>query len=350
MSNTVRNYAGEAVELSNEPIARGGEGAIYLVPSYQRAVVKIYHPDILNKRQMQLKNKIDLMSQHKQFESLKTNGNLTWPLFSVTDNNGNWLGYAMRKIENGKGLNLLGHAKAYIKHFPNLTRSDVVDYLLDLTKTIKLLHAKKVMIGDYNPTNFLCFTNKVNDKKVAFIDCDSWQIEVDNQKFYCPVSVPDMLPPELMNKQLENYPRTEQSELFSFAILLFKILMLGRHPYDSVGGENPVSNIKKGYFPYGKDGGEIPVGKWYNVWSHLSFKIKDAMIDTFKDGTNDPSKRTPLKIWEEILAIYKKEIAKNWHSNELVPGKAKSKKYNGSNSTSKSFVSINTMNNNKKKS
>ena len=33
MSNTVRNYAGEAVELSNEPIARGGEGAIYLVPS-----------------------------------------------------------------------------------------------------------------------------------------------------------------------------------------------------------------------------------------------------------------------------------------------------------------------------
>lgn len=77
MSNTVRNYAGEAVELSNEPIARGGEGAIYLVPSYQRAVVKIYHPDILNKRQMQLKNKIDLMSQHKQFESLKTNGNLT---------------------------------------------------------------------------------------------------------------------------------------------------------------------------------------------------------------------------------------------------------------------------------
>ena len=105
--------------------------------------------------------------------------------------------------------------------------------------------------------------------------------------------------------------------------------MLGRHPYDSVGGENPVSNIKKGYFPYGKDGGGIPVGKWYNVWSHLSFKIKDAMIDTFKDGTNDPSKRTPLKIWEEFLTIYKKEIAKNWHSNELVPGKAKSKKYNG---------------------
>lgn len=54
--------------------------------------------------------------------------------------------------------------------------------------------------------------------------------------------------------------------------------MLGRSPFDAVGSTDPVANIRRGYFPYGLGGGGIPPGKWFNIWSHLSFKLKEQMV------------------------------------------------------------------------
>ena len=48
-----------------------------------------------------------------------------------------------------------------------------------------------------------------------------------------------------------------EGELFALAILVFKVLMLGRHPFDVVGGESPVANIRKGVFPL-----------WTGRWRH----------------------------------------------------------------------------------
>jgi len=331
MSITVHNAAGESVQLSDNPLAQGGEAAVHAVPRFPNVVVKLYHPQVLQKRSDTLRAKVEAMSSDPRLASFKENPALAWPRFSVFDENGQWRGYAMRKA-TGVRMSLLAHAMAYREHFPNLDRPAVVAYLLRLLGVLKELHAAGVMLGDYNLANFLCDPGSAT---VTLIDCDSWQVSAAGKTFRCPVAAPDMLPPELHGKELGKIDRTLESEYFSLAILLFKALMLGRHPYDAVGGSGPLENIRKGYFPYGLGGGGIPKGHWFNIWSHLPYKLKKQFIRTFKEGASDPSERTSVAEWIDVLKLYQRELGKGWHDAQIKPARPKANEYRGAQSISK---------------
>jgi len=328
MTICVRDPNGETVQLSETPLAQGGEAAVYTVSRYPNVVVKLYHPRVLQSRANNLRAKIEAMSSDPVLARFKQHPGLAWPRFSVFDENGQWRGYAMRKA-SGVRMSVLAHAMAYRQHFPNLDRPTLVGYLLNLLSTIQKLHEAEVMVGDYNPANFLCDPHSTS---VALIDCDSWQVTANGKTFYCPVAAPDMLAPELLGKELDKMPRSQSSEHFSLAILLFKALILGRHPYDACGGESPVDNIKKGYFPYGIGGGGIPKGPWFNIWSHLPYRLKEQFVRTFKDGASNPSNRTTVAEWINLLTIYQREMAKGWHSTEIKPATPKPRDYKGSQS------------------
>ena len=330
MTLTVRNNAGESVQLSDTPFAQGGEAAVHAVPQFLGVVVKLYHPQVLQKRSDTLRAKIEAMSSDPKLARLKQHPGLAWPRFSVFDERGQWRGYAMRKAA-GVRMNVLAHAMAYREQFPNLDRPTVVAYLLSLLGTLKELHAAGVMVGDYNLANFLC---DPGSGAVTLIDCDSWQVKAACKTFLCPVAAPDMLAPELQGKELGQVNRTLASEHFSLAILLFKALMLVRHPYDVVGGSGPVENIRKGYFPYGQGGGGIPKGPWFNIWSHLPFKLKEQLIRTFKEGAPDASARTSIAEWIDVLKLYQRELGKGWHDTQIKPATPKTKEYRGTQSIS----------------
>ena len=232
-------------------------------------------------------------------------------------------------------MTILAHAMAYREHFPDLDRPKLVSYLLDLLTTIQVLHQAGVRLGDYNPANFLC---NPSGHQVALIDCDSWQIEASGKVYYCPVAAPDMLAPELHGKELIKTERSLESELFSLAILIFKVLMLGRHPFDIVGGESPVENIRKGFFPYGIGGRGIPKGPWYNIWSHLPHRLKEQFVRTFREGSKNTNERTSVTEWLEILRIYQREINKGWHVADIKPATPKPQEYRGNRSISQPFV------------
>lgn len=330
MTITVHDQTGKSVQLSDTPFAQGGEAAVYSVPQVPNAIVKLYHPQVLKKRGSALRTKIEAMSGDPQLVRFKQHPGLAWPRFSVFDEQRKWRGYAMRKAA-GVRMNLLAHAMAYREHFPNLDRPAVVAYLLSLLGTLQELHTAGVMVGDYNLANFLC---DPNSHAITLIDCDSWQIKAAGQTFLCPVAAPDMLAPELQGKELGRVSRTLESEYFSLAILIFKTLMLGRHPYDVVGGSGPVENIRKGYFPYGQGGGGIPKGPWFNIWSHLPFRLKEQLISTFKEGAPDASARTTISAWIEVLSLYQRELGKGWHDTQIKPATPKAKEYRGAQSLS----------------
>lgn len=336
MTLSVRDAAGNSVLLADEPFAQGGEAAIHTVLQHPNVVVKLYHPRILEKRADALQTKIEAMVTDPRLAHFKQHQSLAWPRLLVFDGQpgGQWRGYAMRRAD-GVRLNVLAHAMAYREHFPNLDRPAVVSYLLNLLAVVQHLHAAKVMIGDYNLANFLC---NPASHAVTLIDCDSWQLDAAGKTFYCPVAAPDMLAPELHGKELGKTSRPIESELFSLAIVLFKALMLGRHPFDVVGGASPVENIRNGYFPYGKGGGGIPKGPWFNIWSHLSYSLKEQLIHTFREGSQTPSARTPVAHWIELLHVYRGEIHRGWHSSEIRPAEPKSKGYKGSQPASSPVV------------
>lgn len=334
MCMTVRTIRGESVRLSDTALAQGGEAAVYEVPQHPNAVVKIYHPQVLAKRRDGLREKIEAMCNDPALARFKQHPGLAWPLFSVFDEQKRWRGYAMRKA-TGVRMTILAHAMAYREHFPNLSRPTLVAYLLNLLGVVLELHAAGVRVGDYNPANFLC---QPNSSRITLIDCDSWQVKAGERLFTCPVAAPDMLPPELLGVDLAQAHRTLESEYFSLAILLFKVLMLGRHPFDVVGGESPVENIRRGHFPYGLGAGGIPKGPWFNIWSHLPYKLKEQLVRTFRTGSKNPAERTTVQEWIELLKLYQREMSRGWHASEIKPAAPKSRDYRGNQSISQPVV------------
>lgn len=311
-------------------LARGGEGSVYPLSTRSDVVVKVYHPQVLAKRGPQLHEKIEAMCE---LTELRNNKSLGWPLLSIYDANKNWLGYAMYRVAGHPMFNL-AHAMLYKKYFPNADRRHFVDYLIDLLKQVQVLHSSGVLIGDYNLQNIMCVPNS---HKVHLIDCDSFQMRIAGKHYPCPVGSADMTPKEQQGQSFSTIVRTLESEHFSIAIILFKCLMLGRHPYDIVGGADPVSNLTRGEFAYGIGNRGIPKGHWYNIWSHMPHRVKSLFITTFTEGADNPAKRATIEQWLEALTVYRNEIDKGWHEAAIIPRKPKSNEYRGQ---STSFVPV----------
>ena len=313
--------------MLGELLARGGEGQVYPLGDRPEILVKWYHSEVLQKRGTELREKVEAMIEIKKHFKYHS---VTWPLMSVFEDaaNKNWVGFAMRRAR-GVPLSRLAHAMAYKKVFPTLDRCQITEYLLSLLKEVRVLHKAGVRIGDYNFNNILCTPGH---NRIMLIDCDSYQINLNGRVYSCPVGSPDMTPKEHHGKAFDKIFRTEESERFSVAIVLFKCLMIGRHPYDIVGGDDPVNNLREGKFAYGIGNSGVPIGPWYNIWSHMPHRLKDMFITVFTEGGEDYSKRPTIEEWVKALEIYFVEMKKGWHEITIRPENPKPKEYRGSRS------------------
>lgn len=299
-------------EILGSLLARGGEAEIYLLPNKSHIVVKKYHQPILAKRGREFQRKIDLMHRIDGFNTQ----NLCWPLILSYDQNQQWIGYAMRRAK-GIPMAKLAHAIAYEEYFPGVDRKRLLSYLLNFLDIVNKLHQKNIMIGDYNLNNLLI---DPETDQVTLVDCDSYQINIDGEFFPCEVGSADLTPKEHQNKPFKDITRTLTSEYFSIAIILFKALMLGRHPYDIVGGADPVHNLCQGIFPYvSKNKNDIPKGCWYVMWTHLPDYLRSLFIQVFTDGANNPNKRPSLLAWRNGLNRYLRELNQGIHTNAIKP-------------------------------
>ena len=86
-------------------------------------------------------------------------------------------------------------------------------------------------VGDLNESNIFATGNGL----VRIIDTDSFQIG----RFRCGVGKPDYTPPELQGVRFETVDRTPNHDSFALAVMIFRLLTQGQHPY--VGANNPTS-------------------------------------------------------------------------------------------------------------
>jgi DNA-binding helix-hairpin-helix protein with protein kinase domain len=318
----VFDSSGQVQPLGDE-IARGGEGVVYPLATRPSVVVKLYHDDLLARRGAALREKVMAMLDLRH--SFKDTP-VAWPAIAVFDDSGIWRGYAMRRA-SGVPLSKLAHPMIYRRHVPDLNRLHVARLLTAIVRAMGSLHGSGVCLGDINLNNFLYDHAK---GAVTLIDCDSYQLTVATKTYPCLVGAPDMIPPEHHGINLAEVRRTPDSDYLSLSILIFRCLMLGRHPYDFVGGGTVVENLRRGHFPYGVGGaapgreGSIPPGPWYLIWSHMSFELKALLIRTLQDGAIDPSKRARSSEWSSSLERYAFGLTKGHHDMALRPAAQKS--------------------------
>lgn len=319
-SRTVARWPdGTERELTlSRSIGKGGEGTIYGT-SLPDTVAKVYFARQLTKER---RDKLQAMLELKP----RIDG-LCWPQAMLYTADGGWVGYLMPRAQGKELARTVFHPGRNNAALTaqGWTRRSLALIAANIAAVFARMHRGNILMGDINPRNFLV----TQDCAVFLVDCDSYQFG----DFRCPVGTPLYTPPEV-HKQMRmagredyGYLRTVENERYSLAVLLFEILMLGKPPYESrnTNNEDVIQAIISGSFPYpyrsDNDGEEsvcnglqAPVGRWRQIWSHMTYRVKTDFYNTFTGKG-----RLSAEAWEQSMREYARQIESGRSSDELMP-------------------------------
>jgi DNA-binding helix-hairpin-helix protein with protein kinase domain len=179
-------------------------------------------------------------------------GVAAWPVELLTDERGAVRGFLMGRISARQDAHRLYSPKSRRGTFPDADFRFVVRAATNLARAFGQIHAAGHVIGDVNHGNALIG----KDGTAVLIDCDSIQVRerTRNRFFTCDVGTPLFTPPELQGKVFRGLKRTEASDRFGLAVLIFHLLFQGRHPFAGIyaDGEMPLERaIAEARFAYG---------------------------------------------------------------------------------------------------
>ncbi len=238
----LRLGSGRRLKLG-ERLGRGGEGSVYAAANRRNHAVKLYKaPD-----KPQLANKIAAMvdaglARQSPFAA--------FPVDVVRGEDGTFAGFLMKAVRDRRPLHDLYAPGARKQHFPDIDYRFLARTATNIARAVASIHHTGCVIGDINPSGMLV----ADDATVALVDADSFQFSHGGQQFLCAVGVPDYTPPELQGHSFHGVVRTQQHDAFGLAVILFQVLMMGRHPFDGVPdtGEAPPmgERIQKRLYPH----------------------------------------------------------------------------------------------------
>ncbi len=291
-----RDSRGKIVTLGQQLGERGGEGAVFRVQGNQNQVAKIWHDPntpAAAKVEAMAPNPPPMPAAPKRslFKSAQQNAPFTWPQGILRDHQNRVVGYLMPAIDTN------AYRETHHYYIPsqrqkteqetgvNFTDVRILEMVRNLAKAVQLLHEAGHVIGDINEKNIRM--NPQGD--VILIDMDSIQFADPNsgQRYRCAVGRPEYTPPRLQGVQnIGDHDREVDDDCFGLAVLVFKFLMGGMHPYSTRFDPNDQNAtgeigtwIKEGYFPY-SESLDIPAerkqttGIYVDRWDGLRDELK----------------------------------------------------------------------------
>ncbi|MCH3960188.1 MAG: zinc-ribbon domain containing protein [Selenomonas sp.] len=287
-NDTVYTSAGIPILLEKE-VAAGGEGIIYTTNS--ASVAKIY------------KQKNNTLRKYEKIKCMLSKNiayeGICYPIEALYNEQKEFVGYLMPEAKGRELQKSIFIKPLFLKHFPGWKKRDTVELCITIMEKIKYLHDRNIILGDINPANILV----VSPREVYFVDTDSYQIE----GFPCPVGTATYTAPEIQRKNFTTFLRTMGNENFAVATLLFMIMLPGKPPYSQQGGDDLVNNIIRMDFsyPFGESSNKkTPDGPWRYIWSHLTYDLKSAFYNTFRQGGEYSAEETRQSV-DEWLSIFR---------------------------------------------
>lgn len=275
---------GSRVRLGKPLKNPGAEGTIFRVEGRPDWVCKVFSPENRTTNRF--------LKLRAMLERSVPSHAICWPrriVFAGRRREGNEVGYLMPFA--GEGLDTLKRllllAGPFLERYPRWNRRHSVWLAVDLVELVERVHSLGAIIGDLNPQNLLFAPNDYledGSERLRLVDCDSLQLE----DLPCTVGREEFTPASRQGLAYASYLRTQEDDLFALAVLLFMILMCGRHPYEHKGGTQPGANIAKGLFPYAIDGdpptaGEkAPSASDRFAWTHLSEELQQLFVRAFR--------------------------------------------------------------------
>ena len=229
MFNTVI-LGGQNITLDpKKAIGKGGEADIYEVLG---KALKVYkspdHPDYQHDPKEQQGARDRLLTQQKKLPLFPKNlpASVVCPLELALDPRSRQIvGYTMPLIKGAEVL--LRYADKGFRQ-AGVSNDDMLAILKNLHKTVKGVHDRQVVIGDFNDLNVL-----VKDNEAFLVDVDSFQFG----SFPCRVFTARFVDPLLCDPNKSSpilfKPHTDKSDWYAFAVMLMQSLLFV-DPYGGV--------------------------------------------------------------------------------------------------------------------
>lgn len=292
---------GNIIKATGNPRS-GGEGDVYDVEGNPDLVIKVYNDKKRNKDKKlynELITKIQAMCDICDDTIMRRAG---WPQQIVYSGN-KPLGFTMNKIKYCNTFHQLVDTIDRKEKFLDNNWKYSLYVAYNLACAVNALHKKNVVIGDINESNFLIGNRTIAETNGVFnfkdngivysIDCDSFQISTNNKAFLCSVAKAEYLPPELVGANLHKVVRTPNHDNFGLAVLIFQLVMLGRHPYMGIGVPGNITEaISGGYYVYGKNAKSKgvyppkPDGLYDAIFSSMNNEMKSLFEQAFSSQPN----------------------------------------------------------------
>lgn len=224
----------------------GGEGTVYSVHGARGYVAKLFHDHILsfpNYKADFLKRKLECMLRLNIKTGHRGKLRIAWPVEILYDGT-RMVGYLMPRVNSSHRIYDVWRTGSQDKVFRgryNWRKS--VRVARSMAEIVAYLHENNVIIGDLNQKNFM--VDRSGD--VIFVDTDSYDITDPDtgKRFPCKVGLAEVLAPEMQTAGNLEYTRsrfTRESDCFSLAIQIFRLLWGGYHPFDgTIVGSRSVS-------------------------------------------------------------------------------------------------------------
>jgi WD40 repeat protein len=288
----------------HEPFRSGGEGAIYEVPYYPNLVAKVYHAQ---RRTPERIAKLQIMVAHPPVNPTEhlNHPSIAWPTELLRDTATNQLvGFVMPRVRQMLPLSEVYNPRARRRQLPLFNYRYLVRTARNLCAAVQAVHQAGYVIGDLNESNVL-----VSDQAlVTLVDADSFQVRDPKTGvvYRSLVGKPEYTPPELQGCSFADVDRQPEHDAFALAVLIFRLLMEGFHPFDGVyrgRGEPPEmgARIRNGYFPYARGRTGIEPSPLAPPFEMLHPDLQALFVRCFEEGHRNRRVRPRVEDWLEAL-------------------------------------------------
>lgn len=277
-------------------IGSGGEGAVYDDRNDSGMVIKVLHQQHATpERAAKLRAMCDNPPQNARA--------LSWPNVLETDSSG--LRYRMPKASRGAGTAYRFISANERRQLPKGQQEYEYRTRLGvrIAEAFRWLHTINVRIGDVNPSNILVS----DDGSVMLIDCDSFQIPgpPGHQPYPCVVGSPEYTAPEI--DDFRRQFRSQDSDNFALAVLLYQLLGNGSHPYQGIdaSADDVVSNIRERikdhrFAHQPRERRWRPTPGQTRSWRTMPEPVRNAFRHAFSPGASHIGRPT-ADAWASIL-------------------------------------------------
>ncbi|HZS47538.1 MAG TPA: hypothetical protein VFC63_20875 [Blastocatellia bacterium] len=260
---------------------------------------------LLSRRSKEQSDKLTYMVDHLPagIDDPDQEFSVAWPIDLLLRNGPDGptvAGMIMPRATNSYQITSCYRAELRQQQFPEFSYRSLMRIARNLCGAVNVLHRNNIALGHIKESHILVSPGK----RVTVVGADTLQLTDKNKHviYKSAGNAIEFLPPELQG--LTDCDFGPEQDHFGLAVLIFKLLMEGQHPFSAEGVAGDSSAILAKQICAGKFAfatGSRTVEQTAPSFGILSPEIQNLFVKCFVDGYKDPTVRPTADNWYKAL-------------------------------------------------